>query len=570
MRVLLYARCSTDLQDPLSIDTQLTMCRRELAQRKWTEVGCYTDGAQSGATIHRAGLQALLAAVETGGVDVVFADAMDRVSRSQADIASLYERLKFRGILLVTRKEGEVGVLQIGMMGTINAEQIAATSLKTRDALIKRHAMGKNPGGTAYGYEKRIAYDLNGERTRGLQQIVPAQAAIVVRIFEDYAAGISPGSIVRRLTEEGVPPPRSGRRDRATSSNPPAWTPNTLTGNAERGTGILNNQLHVGRRAYARQTYRKNPDTGKRHAFLNAEEQQATTVAAPDLRSVSDTLWQSVKDRQQSLRRGPRKARDAVPALPFFAQQRPKYLTSGKMTCAECGSSYAKSGRTRFGCQGASEKGSAFCENRLTIRQDDLDARILSGLANEMVRDEVLAVLLEEYAMETARLKARATDSQPQRDLELMEIDRQIALAKAAILKGVDASMFTAEMRAWAERRSTLLAEAERAFKLPTPTNLLHADLGNTYRQRVGRLTDAFEDDALRSQAFERIRSLIETVVLKPENGVLAIYLRGEFASMLELCVCPETQKASAGVSGEALQIKMVAGTGFEPVTFRL
>ena len=448
--------------------------------------------------------------------------------------------------------------------------------------------MGKNPGGTAYGYEKRIAYDLNGERTRGLQQIVPAQAAIVVRIFEDYAAGISPGSIVRRLNEEGVPPPRSGRRDRATSSNPPAWTPNTLTGNAERGTGILNNQLYVGRRAYARQAYRKYPDTGKRHAFLNAEEQQATTVAAPDLRIVSDTLWQSVKDHQQSLRRGPRKARDAVPALPFFAQQRPKYLTSGKMTCGECGSSYAKSGRTRFSCQGASKKGSAFCGNRLTIRQDDLDARILSGLANEMVRDEVLAAFLEEsrrllrillevlaafleeYAKETARLEASATRSQPQRDLELMEIDRQIALAKAAILKGVDASMFIAEMRAWAERRGTLLAEAERAFKLPTPTNLLHADLGNTYRQKVGRLTDAFEDDALRSQAFERIRLLIDTVVLKPENGVLAIYLRGEFASMLELCVCPKTQKASAGVSGEALQINLVAGTGFEPVTFRL
>ncbi len=438
----------------------------------------------------------------------------------------------FRGILLVTRKEGEVGALQIGMMGTINAEQIAATSEKTRDALIKRHAMGKNPGGTAYGYEKRIAYDLNGERTRGLQQIVPAQAAIVVRIFEDYAAGISPGSIVRRLNEEGVPPPRSGRRDRATSSNPHAWTPNTLTGNAERGTGILNNQLYVGRRAYARQTYRKNPDTGKRHAFLTAEEQQATTVAAPDLRIVSDTLWQSIKDRQQSLRRGPMRAGDAVPALPFFAQQRPKYLTSGKMTCGECGSSYAKSGRTRFGCQGASKKGPAFCGNRLTIRQDDLDARILSGLANEMVRDEVLAVFLEEYAKETARLEASATDSQPQRDLELMEIDRQIALAKAAILKSVDASMFIAQMRAWAERRGTLLAEAERAFKLPTPTNLLHADLDNTYRQKVGRLTDAFEDDALRSQAFERIRSLIDTVVLKPENGDL----RSIFAASLRQC----------------------------------
>ncbi len=36
-------------------------------------------------------------------------------------------------------------------MGTINAEQIAATSEKTRDALLKRHGMGLNPSGTAYG-----------------------------------------------------------------------------------------------------------------------------------------------------------------------------------------------------------------------------------------------------------------------------------------------------------------------------------------------------------------------------------------------------------------------------------
>jgi site-specific DNA recombinase len=50
----------------------------------------------------------------------------------------------------------------------------------------------------------------------------------------------------------------------------------------------------------------------------------------------------------------------------------------------------------------------------------------------------------------------------------------------------------------------------------------------------------------------------------------VAIDLRGELASMLSLCAGAKTQKASAGVTVEALQIKMVAGTGFEPVTFRL
>ena len=72
------------------------------------------------------------------------------------------------------------------------------------------------------------------------------------------------------------------------------------------------------------------------------------------------------------------------------------------------------------------------------------------------------------------------------------------------------------------------------------------------------------------AQAFERLRALIEAVVLTPEDGDLAIDLRGEHASMLSLCAGAETQKASAGVPLEVLQIKLVAGTGFEPVTFRL
>ncbi len=36
-------------------------------------------------------------------------------------------------------------------MGTINAEKLSAASVKMRDALLRRHAMGKSPGGSAYG-----------------------------------------------------------------------------------------------------------------------------------------------------------------------------------------------------------------------------------------------------------------------------------------------------------------------------------------------------------------------------------------------------------------------------------
>ncbi len=573
-RYAIYARYSTDKQDVQSIETQLMMCRREVMRAGWQEVLCFTDAAESAATMHRPGMKAMLGAVAAGGVDIVYADAMDRLSRSQADIATLFDLLRFRGILLATRKEGIVTPLHIGMIGTINAEQLSATSDKTRDALVRRHAMGKNPGGSAYGYEKRIEHDGNGERIRGLQQIVPNEATVVVRIFEDYAAGLSPIAITRRLNADGVPSPRSGKASKHPLGKAAAWTPNTLTGNAARGTGILNNPLYVGRRPYGKQTYRKNPETGKRHAFVNPEDKRSDVVESPALGIVPIELWDRVKFRQATLSRGA-KPRTEMAGLPFFAQQRPRYLLTGKMTCGSCGASYAKSGKTRFGCQGAAKKGPTWCDNRLTIRQDDLDARVLAGLSTEMLRDDVVAAFLLEYEAETRRLTAETVSARPEREAELGNLDHQLGRAKAAILKGVDATVFVDEMKIWTERRKVLLAELELAEQEITETvspepGLLTPDLGRVYREKVEQLTAAFEDEALKAQAFERLRALIEAVVLTPEDGRLVIDLRGELASMLSLCAGAETQKASAGEPSEVLQIKMVAGTGFEPVTFRL
>jgi len=442
MGCAVYARFSTDKQDILSIETQLMMCRREIERRGWEEVDCYTDTAQSGATMHRPGMQAMLAAVASGRIDIVFADAMDRLSRSQADIATLHERLRFRGGQIVTCKEGVVTSLHIGMVGTMNAEQLKAVSEKTRDALVKRHQLGKNPGGVAYGYETRIELDGNGERIRGLQQISPSEAAIVNRIFEAFAAGVSPRQIVWSLNADGVAPPRSGKRDRMVKLKGPAWSPNTLTGNAARGTGILNNQLYIGRRPYLKQTYRKNPDTGRRRAFTTKADQRAERLELPELRIVSDALWQAVKDRQAMLAVGARSQGGVKGALPFHEQQRPRYLLTGKMTCGECGASYAKCGKTRFGCQGAAKKGPTYCGNRLTIRQDELDERVLSGLSDRMLQDDILAIFLDEYEAETRRLANAEILAQADPAMDLADVRRQLSTIKAAILKGVDASIF--------------------------------------------------------------------------------------------------------------------------------
>jgi site-specific DNA recombinase len=50
-------------------------------------------------------MRVLLAAVSAGGVVIVYADAMDRLSRSQADIRHLFDGLLFHGIMLAAHKK---------------------------------------------------------------------------------------------------------------------------------------------------------------------------------------------------------------------------------------------------------------------------------------------------------------------------------------------------------------------------------------------------------------------------------------------------------------------------------
>jgi hypothetical protein len=66
----------------------------------------------------------------------------------------------------------------------------------------------------------------------------------VVSGFQDYASGISPRTIAKRLNDEHVPGP-SGRE----------WRDTTIRGQVDRSTWLLNNTLYVGRLEWNRAAY---------------------------------------------------------------------------------------------------------------------------------------------------------------------------------------------------------------------------------------------------------------------------------------------------------------------------
>src|SRR5215213_8195433 len=87
-RAVIYCRVSTSKQETegTSLGTQEERCRIHAAERGYQIVAVYRE-VQSGADLfERPHLTRLRESVRQGEVDVVVADALDRLSRSQAHL----------------------------------------------------------------------------------------------------------------------------------------------------------------------------------------------------------------------------------------------------------------------------------------------------------------------------------------------------------------------------------------------------------------------------------------------------------------------------------------------------
>jgi DNA invertase Pin-like site-specific DNA recombinase len=102
--------------------------------------------------ILRPGVQSLLQDAQRGKFDIVLAEALDRDSRDQADVATLFKHLRFAGVQIVTLAEGEISELHVGLKGTMNALFLKDLAAKTHRGLRGRVEKGKAGGGLCYGY----------------------------------------------------------------------------------------------------------------------------------------------------------------------------------------------------------------------------------------------------------------------------------------------------------------------------------------------------------------------------------------------------------------------------------
>jgi hypothetical protein len=365
---------------------------------------------------------------------------------------------------------------------------------------------------------------------RGGREIHPEQAAIVQRIFRAFVAGVSPKAIGRTLNTEGIAGPMGV-----------AWSPSTIHGHAGRGTGILNNELYIGRLVWNRQHYVKDPDTGKRLARAKPADTWIM-VDVPHLRIVEDALWQAAKTRQESSR--------YTMNAGIVRARRPKFLFSGLTRCDSCRGGYNLSSRSTLRCFNASIRGT--CSNTRTITKQELERRVLRAMKERLFEAGAFDEFCRAFTEEMNRLRREHRTKLTAAPREIANINRRSKEILELLLQGFRDEAWKQELRTLEQRRTELqvaLANLEIEPALPA----LHPQMAEVFRQKTMQLAAALEDEdeEQRESARQALRGFIDHIVIPPGNGLLQVI--GNLGEML---------KAAGGRTGSAAVAYVGCGGG--------
>lgn len=115
-RVALYVRHSYENKNESSVEDQYSICCEYAEQQHWSVAGTYRDHASTESKmIVRPGIKALLRDAQEGKFDWVLTETLDRMSRNQFDMMTVFKDLRCAGVAILTVAEGEISTIDIGI-----------------------------------------------------------------------------------------------------------------------------------------------------------------------------------------------------------------------------------------------------------------------------------------------------------------------------------------------------------------------------------------------------------------------------------------------------------------------
>jgi site-specific DNA recombinase len=185
---------------------------------------------------------------------------------------------------------------------------------------------------------------------------------------------------------------------------------------------------------------------------------------------------------------------------------------------------------------------------------------------------DLIQDFITEFQREMQQERLSALSERGENEQRLTKVRKDIDGLLTAITDGMYHSSMKAKMNTL-QADHTRLEATLGALPEPEPV-ALHSGLAGVYAGKGSDLAEALNQDGRQAEAADLLRGLIETVVPHPDPDAPhghRIELFGELAAILSLCYGSLAPKAKARTVGAGFwQVTVVAGTGFEPVTFRL
>jgi hypothetical protein len=351
------------------------------------------------------------------------------------------------------------------------------------------------------------------------------------------------------MNQLGIPAPRSG-----------TWAASAIYGDMTKGTGLLNNQLYIGRFVWNRSQWVKDPDTGKRKRVPRPKDEWIETEM-PELRIVPQELWDRVKARQAEQRAKSEHVRKALHKNARTGAG-PKYLFSGLLKCAECGANYVQADSYRYACSNYVNRGEAVCSNSLKVPRKVVEARLLEGIKRDLFAEEAF----ELFVRETSRLltERRSRPQVGQLKKRLAAVEKEIGNIMAAIKEGIRTPTTKAGLEAAETEKAELERQMEQEAQALDKVAQVLPRAVDRYGDLVANLEEAIAADVPRART--QVQALLgDEITLHPtDDGYLEAELVGNYAGLMSLAA--KRPGAMAGAS----EISVVAGVGFEPTIFRL
>lgn len=374
-RVAAYCRVSTDREEQEhSFETQKAMYTEMIMMKPtWQMAGIYADEGITGTVAKkRPGFMKMIEDCRKGKIDMIVTKSVSRFSRNNLDCLMYVRELKQLGIPIIFEKEG-INTIQVSsellltLFGALSQAESESISMNVKLGI--RQSL-KN-GNVRFSYKTFLGYRKGVD---GQPEIVPEQADIVRRIYNDFLAGATYLEIAKRLTEENVPTMGGGNR----------WF-------SERIKSILKNEKYKGD-ALLQKTYITDPIS--KRVKKNNGELPMYYVENSHPAIIERRIFDRVQE--EIARRAGKKKVKQTGTKTELGRYSGKYALTELLYCGECGTPYRRCTWSRDGkkkivwrCVSRLDYGKKYCKNSSSVDESRLHNAIAAAITKKANSEEI-------------------------------------------------------------------------------------------------------------------------------------------------------------------------------------